>query len=120
MRVIILLIFYAVFAFALPISSQAGNAPITTELTEVVATDIAATDVAAIAPLAGGGDGEHHQVPLWLVIPFVLLLVLIASGPLFFEHFWHKNYPYIAAALAAIVVGYYLLAMGDYHGHCMR
>ncbi|WP_017730310.1 sodium:proton antiporter [Nafulsella turpanensis] len=55
-------------------------------------------------------DGEHSiaQAPIWMVIPFVLLLLMIATGPLFYEHFWHKNYPLIAVALAAIVVLYYI------------
>lgn len=116
MRLIILLIFYVVFAIALPIPSQAGNTPVTTELSESVDSELTDAEVLTAAPESGGDEGEHHQVPIWLVIPFVLLLVLIASGPLFFEHFWHKNYPYIAAALAAIVVCYYLFAIGDYHG----
>lgn len=56
-------------------------------------------------------DGEEHAIteaPLWTVIPFVLLLLMIATGPLFYEHFWHKNYPLIAMALAALVVLYYI------------
>ena len=78
-------------------------------------------ETGTVAPdslMSSGGEeaGDHHAIPGWLVIPFALLLILIASGPLFFEHFWHKNYPFIAAALAAIVVGYYLLVMGNYHG----
>lgn len=54
-------------------------------------------------------EGEEEPPPLWSVIPFVLLLLLIATGPLFFEHFWHKFYPVIAVSLAAIVVFYYLV-----------
>ena len=55
-------------------------------------------------------DGTHaiEQAPAWLVIPFVLLLLMIATGPLFYEHFWHKRYPLIAMALAVIVVLYYI------------
>ena len=30
--------------------------------------------------------------PTWLVAPFALLLLLIATGPLFFAHFWHKYF----------------------------
>lgn len=56
---------------------------------------------------------EHGEAepPAWTVIPFVLLLVMIATGPLFYEHFWHKNYPILAVSLAAIVVLYYWLAL---------
>lgn len=58
----------------------------------------------------------HHTPPGWTVIPFVLLLLMIATGPLFYEHFWHKNYPIVAVALAAIVVLYYLFALHNTHG----
>ncbi len=59
----------------------------------------------------------HHGKPApgWLVIPFVLLLLMIATGPLFYEHFWHHNYPKIAVALAILVVGYYLLILQNTH-----
>ncbi|HBH21787.1 MAG TPA: citrate transporter [Cytophagales bacterium] len=58
-------------------------------------------------------ESEGHEVPGWAVIPFVILLLMIATGPLFYEHFWHHNYPKIAIALAAIVVLYYIFALGD-------
>lgn len=55
--------------------------------------------------------GEHVTPPAWSVIPFILLLLMIATGPLFYEHFWHHNYPKIAVALAVLVVLYYILAL---------
>lgn len=61
-------------------------------------------------------DDGHHEAKkpsLWSVIPFVVLLLMIATGPLFYEHFWHKNYPLVAVLLAALVVGYYLFILGD-------
>lgn len=60
-------------------------------------------------------SAEHPDAPVWLVIPFILLLVLIATGPLFYEHFWHKNYPIISVILAVIVVGYYLFVLHNLH-----
>ncbi|MDT0630873.1 sodium:proton antiporter [Rubrivirga litoralis] len=66
-----------------------------------------------------GGDDEHADdghgaaPPVWLVIPFVVLLLMIATGPLFYAHFWHHNYPKIAIALGLITAAYYLLVMGD-------
>ncbi|MBO3699842.1 sodium:proton antiporter [Fabibacter sp. E12] len=64
----------------------------------------------------GEVEGEHHGAPPgWTVIPFVLLLGMIATGPLFYEHFWHKNYPLIAVSLATLVVIYYLFALHDTH-----
>lgn len=61
--------------------------------------------------------GESHDAapPGWTVIPFVLLLSMIATGPLFYEHFWHKNYPIVAVTLASIVVLYYLFALHNTH-----
>lgn len=67
----------------------------------------------SIAATTSGGD--HPTAPSWLVFPFVLLLLMIATGPLFYEHFWHKSYPYVAVLLAAIVVIYYLLALHNVH-----
>jgi len=52
---------------------------------------------------------------LWSVIPFVLLLLMIATGPLFYPHFWHKRYPIIAVLLGAIVAFYYLWYLNDFH-----
>ena len=46
-------------------------------------------------------EDEHPHAPAWMVTPFVLLLLMIATGPLFYEHFWHKNYPRISVLLAA-------------------
>lgn len=60
-------------------------------------------------------EATHHSPPSWTVIPFVLLLGMIATGPLFYEHFWHKNYPIIAVVLACIVVLYYLFVLNDTH-----
>jgi len=61
-------------------------------------------------------ETESHTTPAgWAVIPFVLLLVMIATGPLFYEHFWHKNYPKISVLLGAIVVIYYVLALNNHH-----
>jgi len=58
---------------------------------------------------------EHHEVPVWTVIPFVLLLLMIATGPLFYEHFWHKNYPKIAVGLAIVVIAYYIFFLHNTH-----
>ena len=58
---------------------------------------------------------EHGHAPLWLVIPFVTLLLMIATGPLFYEDFWHHNYPKIAVGLAVVVVLYYLFVLENVH-----
>jgi len=52
--------------------------------------------------------------PVWFVAPFLLLLLLIAIGPLLFAHFWHNNYKLIALLLAVLVAGYYLGVRHEY------
>jgi len=64
---------------------------------------------------AMASDGVHDLPPLWLVIPFILLLAMIATGPLFYPHFWHHNYKYIAPALGILVAGYYVYVLEDSH-----
>lgn len=63
------------------------------------------------------GDGDHasHLPPGWLVIPFVLLLLMIATGPLFYAHFWHHYYPHVAIGLGVLVAGYYIFGLGNWH-----
>jgi len=51
----------------------------------------------------------------WSVIPFVLLLAMIATGPLFYPHFWHKSYPVISIILGFIVSIYYLFWLHNQH-----
>lgn len=60
-------------------------------------------------------EAEHHGPSPWSVIPFVVLLLMIATGPLFYEHFWHKNYPLISIVLAVLVVAYYLFSLHNQH-----
>ncbi len=57
----------------------------------------------------------HAMPAIWSVIPFLLLLGMIATGPLFYGRFWHKYYPVIAVGLGAVVVGYYLFILHDQH-----
>ncbi|KYG78569.1 citrate transporter [Roseivirga ehrenbergii] len=83
---------------------------------EVSVTAIATEELPAVSidDSADASSEEEHVSPAgWSVIPFALLLIMIATGPLFYEHFWHKNYPIIAVSLAAIVVLYYLFGVGD-------
>jgi Na+/H+ antiporter NhaD/arsenite permease-like protein len=59
------------------------------------------------------GEIEVNQPPpLWMVLPFVLMLGVIAIFPLLHgvSHWWESNLHrfYIAAALAAITLGYYV------------
>ncbi|MTI24916.1 sodium:proton antiporter [Fulvivirga kasyanovii] len=106
-----------VFIFSFTISPLLGAA--NTTLSERVETE-----EVTVQDQQQHGDEEpvypeeeaHHAPPGWTVIPFVVLLLMIATGPLFYEHFWHKNYPKVAIALAAMVVLYYLFVLHNTHG----
>ena len=64
-------------------------------------------------------DDEHHGVdgsalPLWMVIPFVGILLSIAIFPLMAEHFWHHHYGKVSLVWALIFGIPYLIAFkGD-------
>lgn len=61
---------------------------------------------------------ETHPAELpsvFMVIPFILLLAMIATGPLFYNHFWEKNYPAIAIILGLVTVSYYIFFLYDTH-----
>lgn len=63
--------------------------------------------------LFGASEGASTLPDTYMVIPFVILLLLIAIGPLFFHHFWEHNYPKFAIILGAITTTYYLVVLGD-------
>ena len=46
--------------------------------------------------------------PLWLLLPFCVLLLALAAGPLVASHFWEKAHPWIICLLGAVPVVYYL------------
>lgn len=58
--------------------------------------------------------GAHSLPPSWLAIPFIVLLLMIASGPLLYAHFWHRHYPKVAVGFALLVMGYYALVLHDF------
>ena len=60
-------------------------------------------------------ESEHQLPSVFMVLPFIVLLGMIATGPLFYHHFWEKNYPIIAIILGLITVFYYLLFLNDSH-----
>jgi len=60
---------------------------------------------------ASAASGTVPEIPLWLVSPFVLLLLLIAVMPLTsaaMKHVWEHYYPHVSVALGLCVVVYYL------------
>ena len=54
---------------------------------------------------------EVLQVNPLMMLPFGLLLALIALAPFFFSDWWSRNYTYVAFALATLPVGYYVFAL---------
>ena len=60
-------------------------------------------------------DIQKSGAPGWLVLPFLSLLFLIASGPVLYAHFWHKYFKPIAVGLGLFVAGYYVVILGDSH-----
>ncbi|MDD3179919.1 MAG: sodium:proton antiporter [Opitutaceae bacterium] len=56
-------------------------------------------------------DSALGDIPLWLTMPFALLLILIAAMPLSparIKHFWENYYAHTAIALGVAVASYYL------------
>ncbi|MEM7055327.1 MAG: sodium:proton antiporter [Bacteroidota bacterium] len=52
--------------------------------------------------------------PTWLTLPFIILLLMIATGPLLYERFWHRHYPKVAILLAGFVAAYYCLVLHNF------
>jgi len=68
----------------------------------------------ALCSTAAGGGGHASLPPVWLAVPFVLLLLMIATGPLFYSRFWEHNYKRISIALGSVVALWYGFRMA--HG----
>ncbi len=65
---------------------------------------------------AAGTEGTEQVLPNpIMVLPFAILLLMIATGPLFYHHFWERNYPKISIFLGSITVVYYLVWLNDTH-----
>ena len=99
--------------------NQAWSKPNSSPSTSAETTEITAFQQEhqeAITQEESPADPPHDLPAMWTIIPFILLLTMIATGPLFYEHFWHKNYPKIAVILAGLVVLYYVFVLHNQHG----
>ena len=59
---------------------------------------------------------QRHEAaipPIWLLAPFIILLLMIATGPLFYGHHWHHHYPKYAVGLGVIVTLFYIFVLHD-------
>lgn len=68
-------------------------------------------DVSAQALKAAG---EQALPASYMIIPFILLLLMIATGPLFYKRFWEKHYPKVSIFLGLLVVCYYLFVLNNH------
>lgn len=60
-------------------------------------------------------DSVHHVLPVaYMVMPFIALLIMIATGPLFYKHFWERNYPKVSIFLGLLVAIYYIAFLNDF------
>jgi Na+/H+ antiporter NhaD/arsenite permease-like protein len=66
----------------------------------LIALGVIAPEIALAA--SGGIDGTKMSI-IW-ALPFAALLAAIATGPLFYAHFWEHHQGKIAAACAAAVI----------------
>lgn len=61
-------------------------------------------------------EHSHTIIPLWASIPFAIMLLFIAIGPLFFHHWWEENKNKLIISLAlGIPTAIYLIASGLTH-----
>ena len=61
--------------------------------------------------------GIIESMPLWLSIPFMVMLLFIAIGPLFFEHWWEQNKNKLIVSLVlGIPVVLFLTIAGGHEG----
>ncbi len=61
-------------------------------------------------------EHSHTAIPLWASIPFAIMLLFIAIGPLFFHHWWEENKNKLIVSLVlGIPTAIYLIASGLTH-----
>lgn len=63
----------------------------------------------AVSAASGPKLGQSEAAtPVWLIVPFGLLLLMIATGPLLYPAIWHRYYPVVSISLATGVMSYYV------------
>lgn len=77
---------------------------------------LACIALSTLSPLPGT---ESIAFPLWSILPFVALLLMIATGPVFYPKFWHK-YDLIIATTMGIVMALYCVWGLDQSEHVVE
>jgi len=81
---------------------------------EPVDSEHGQTEGGASSEEAGAdAHGAAPLIPLWLVIPFALLLLSIALMPFVNEEFWHHHFPDFAFFLGGTMLAYYLFGFSE-------
>ena len=99
------------WAYALPQEAEAEAAQEVTETSGEAASEEEGREASEGQAAEEGGE-EPPSPPVWLVLPFVVILLMIATGPLFYAHHWHHHYPKYAIGLGLFVTFYYIFGMG--------
>ncbi len=61
--------------------------------------------------LIASGAASAYEVNPWMILPFVVLLLLIATGPVLFGDWWHHHYPKASVGLGLVTVAYYFYVL---------
>jgi Na+/H+ antiporter NhaD/arsenite permease-like protein len=67
----------------------------------------------AQAPVVQAEHAANALPDTFMVVPFILLLIMIATGPLLYKRFWEKHYVKVSLLLAFIVISYYMIFLND-------
>jgi Na+/H+ antiporter NhaD/arsenite permease-like protein len=62
----------------------------------------------------GSLSGTAPEIQAWMMIPFGLLLLMIASMPFIHKHWWEENYSKVALFFAVLAISYYGFAREDW------
>lgn len=115
-RYLLRLLILSFFCAGIGLTAQANENGVAEEAKVVVQHTTENADQAIPESEQEEHVAEHPAAAPWSVLPFIVLLGMIATGPLFYEHFWHKNYPKVAMLLGAVVVAYYIFWLHNQHG----
>ncbi|WII92645.1 sodium:proton antiporter [Kingella negevensis] len=73
---------------------------------------VALVSLLALPAFANAAEFNGAELSLLWGIPFVLILLSIATGPLLFAHLWHHHYGKITAALTVLFLTPFTLVFG--------